>query len=150
MTLGKNMKNRGCLIAFIVALAIAGFFAYAIKRALTPRDLSKEDPRRAFESFVCSPPPQSVREINARGVVAFAGGNASIEFQIDPSDIDDLIRRGKFELADTRAAQWITEFKPEGVAGNVVRYVRINEGASQTALFVTEDQRRAWFHEIQF
>ena len=99
---------------------------------------------------MCSPVPKSVREIKASGVVAFAGGNASIKFQIDPRDIDDLIRRGKFELADGRADQWIIDFEPVGVTGNIVRYVRNNEGTSQTALFVTEDQRSVWFHEIQF
>jgi hypothetical protein len=143
------MKNKGCLVAFLLAVAIAAFLAFTTKGLLTPRNLANEDPRRAFESFVCSPPPQSVREIVASGVVAYAGGNASIEFQIDPRDIDDLIRRGKFQLADSRADQWIMDFRPEGVAGNIVRYVRINEGTSQTALFITEDQRRAWFHEIQ-
>ncbi len=144
------MKNKGCLIAFLLAVAIAGFFAFAIKSALTPRNLANEDPRRAFESFVCSPPPQTVREIRASGVVAFAGGNAAIEFQIEPRDHDDLIRRGRFRLADDKADQWIKDFQPDGVTGNIVRYVRINEGMTQTALFITEDHRRAWFHEIQF
>ena len=144
------MKNKGCLIAFAVAVGILAVLGYGLKVGLTPRDLSKENPRRAFESFVCSPPPQTVREIRASGVVAFAGGNAAIEFQIEPRDHDDLIRRGRFRLADDKADQWIKDFQPDGVPGNIVRYVRINERMTQTALFLTEDHRRAWFHEIQF
>ena len=121
-----------------------------MKRALTPRNLAHEDPRSAFESFVCSPPPQSVREIKASGVVAIAGGHAAIEFQLDPTDVEDLLRRGKFRLADEDADEWIREFQPEGETGNLARYVRINEGMTETALFITADLRRAWFHEIQF
>lgn len=149
-TLGKKMKNKGCLIASLLTVAIAASLAFAIKRALTPRNLANEDPRRAFESFVCSPSPQSVRDVRASGVVAFAGGNAAIEFQIDPRDFDNLIRRGKFRLADDKAVEWIKEYRPEGVTGRIVRYVRINEGMTETALFVAEDHRRAWFHEIQY
>lgn len=144
------MKNKGCLIAFLLAVAIAGFLGFAIKIFITPRNLANEDPRRAFESFVCSPPPQTVSEIKAGGVVAFAGGDAAIEFQIEPRDFDDLIRRGGFRLADDKAEQWIKDFQPDGVTDKIVRYVRINEGMTQTALFLTEDRRKAWFHEIQF
>lgn len=144
------MKNKGCLRAFLLVVAIAAFLVFTSKGVFTPRNLADEDPRHAFESFVCSPPPKSVREIIASGAVALAGGNVSIEFQIDPHDIEELVRRGKFELADGRANQWMMDFKPKGVTGNIVRYIRINEGTSQTALFVTEDQRSAWFHEIQF
>lgn len=144
------MKNKGCLIAFLVALAIAGVFAYAIKVALTPRDLSKEDPRHAFESFVCSPLPQTVHEIKASGVVALAGGSASIDFHFDPRDHDRIIKEGKFRLAGDKAAQWIKEFHPEVASGRITRYVRVNEGMTETALFVAEDRRRAWFREIQF
>lgn len=148
--LGRKMKNKSCLVALFLSVAIAAFLAIAIKRALAPRNLANEDPRHAFESFVCSPPPRSVRVVKASGVVAFAGGNATIEFQFDPRDLEDLIRRGKFRLADDKAVQWIKEFRPEGVSGRIERYVRINVGMTETALFVAEDHRRAWFHEIQF
>jgi hypothetical protein len=144
------MKKKGSLVALLITVAIAVTLAFAIKLALTPRDLAKEDPRRAFESFVCSPPPQSVREVKASGAVAFAGGKAAIEFQFDPQDLNDLLRRGKFRLADDKAVQWIKEFRPEGAPGNIARYVRINEGMTEAALFVTEDNRRAWFQEIRF
>ena len=144
------MKNRGCLIAFLIAVAIAGILAFAIKRALRPRDLSKEDPRKAFELFVCAPLPQSVHDLKAGGVVSFAGGSASIDFQFDPREHDRIIKEGGFRLADDKAALWIKEFQPEGVTGSVVRYVRANEGMTETALFVAEDRRRAWFRENQY
>jgi hypothetical protein len=41
------------------------------------------------------------------------------------------------------------EDKPEG-AEEVLRYVREDKGGSQTALFVSKNRERAWFHEIQF
>jgi hypothetical protein len=138
------------LIAFAMAVGILAVLGYGLKVGLTPRDLSKEDPRSAFESFVCSPPPQTVHEIKASGIVAFAGGHAVIEFQIEPQDHDDLIQRGRFRLAGDKEDQWIKDFQPDGVTGKIVRYVRTNEGMTQTALFLTEDHRRAWFHEIQF
>ena len=144
------MKNKGCLVAFLLAAAIVAFLAFTIKSVITPLDLAKEDPRRAFESFVCSPLPLSVHEIKASGVVAFAGGNAVIEFQFDPRDHDVLIQRGKFQLADDNARQWIKEFQPAGTVGNVLRYVRVNEGMTETALFIAEDRRQAWFREIQY
>ena len=148
--MGKNMTNKGCLIAFLVALAIAGVFAYAIKVGFTPLDLSKENPRHAFESFVCSPLPKSVHDLKASGVVAFAGGGAHIDFHFDPRDHDRIIKEGKFRLADDKAAQWIKEFQPEGVPGTVTRYVRANEGMTETALFVAEGRSRAWFREVQY
>lgn len=144
------MKNRGCLIAFLIALAIAGVIACAIKLAHTPRDLSKEDPRQSFESFVCSPLPESVHDIKASGVVAFGGGSAHIDFHFDPRDHDRIIKEGKFRLADDKAVRWIKEFQPEVVPGSVTRYVRVNEGMTETALFVAEDRRRAWFREVQY
>ena len=148
--MGKKMKNKGCLIAFLVALAIAGIFAYATKVTLTPRDLSKEDPRQAFQSFVCSPLPKSVHDLTASGVVAFAGGGAYIDFRFDPRDHDRIIKEGQFRLADDKAPQWIKEFQPEGIPRSVTRYVRTNEGMTETALFVAEDRRRAWFREVQY
>ena len=142
-------QHRGCLIAFLIAVAIAALFAYAIKTVLTPRVLSKEDPRRVFESFVCSPLPRSVGQVKATGTMAFAGGNVFIEFQLDPEDHDDLIRRGKVQLAGDRDPSWIREFQPDGVKGELRRYVRVNEGMTETALFISEDLRRAWFLESQ-
>ena len=144
------MKHKGCLVAFLIAVAIAALFAYAIKTALTPRVLSKEDPRRVFESFVCSPLPRSVEQVKATGTMAFAGGSAFIEFQLDPEDHDDLIRRGKFQPAGDRDPSWIREFQPDGVKSELRRYVRVNEGMTETALFISEDLRRAWFREIHF
>ena len=144
------MKYKEGFIAFLIAIAIVAFLAYGFIRLLTPRNLANEDPKTAFESFICSPPPQSVRDIKASGIVAFAGGHAVINFHLEPSDLDDLIHRGKFRLADSTTAAWIREYQPEGAIGNLTRYEQINEGTSQTALIVTEDRRRAWFHEIQF
>lgn len=142
-------QHRGCLVAFLVAVAIAALFAYVIKTVLTPRVLSKEDPRRVFESFVCSPLPRSVGQVKATGTMAFAGGNVFIEFQLDPEDHDDLIRRGKFKPAGDRDPSWIREFQPDGVKGELRRYVRVNDGMTETALFISEDLRRAWFLESQ-
>jgi hypothetical protein len=136
------------LIAFLVA--IAGLALFQFKRGMTPRDLSNEKPDQVFESFVCSPIPSSVRNIKASGIIAFAGGGAGIEFQLDPRDHDDLVERGKFRLMDDRAPQWIKEFQPVGFDGNLLRYVRTNEGMTESALFITEDNHRAWFREIQF
>ena len=144
------MKHKGCLVAFLIAVAIAALFAYAIKMVLTPRVLSKEDPRRVFESFVCSPLPRSVELVKATGTIAFAGGNVFIEFRLDPGDHEELIRRGRFQLADERDSSWIMELQPDGVKGELRRYVRVNEGMTETALFISEDLRRAWFREIHF
>ena len=144
------MKNKGWLVTFILAAVIATFLAISIKSALTPRDLSKEDPRQVFEGFVCSPPPPSLHQVRAKGIIAFAGGNAIIEFQFDPRDHDDIIKVGKFQLAGDKAFLWVKKLQPEGVIGGVVSYVRVNEGMTQTALFVAEDRRRAWFREIQY
>ena len=143
------MKHKGCLIAFLIAVAIAALFAYAIKTVLTPRVLSKEDPRRVFETFVCSPLPRSVGQIKATGTIAFAGGNVFIEFHLDPADQEDLIRRGKFQPAGDHDPSWIMEFQPDGVKGQLLRYVRVNDGMTETALFISEDLRRAWFLESQ-
>lgn len=142
-------QHRGCLVAFLIAVAIAALFAYAIKTVLTPRVLSKEDPRRVFESFVCSPLPRSVERVKVSGTIAFAGGNVFIEFQLDPKDHDDLIRRGRFQLAGDRDPSWILEFQPDGVKGELRRYVRVNDGMTETVLFISEDLRRAWFFESQ-
>lgn len=142
-------QHRGCLVAFLIAVAITAFAAYAMKKVFTPRVLSKEDPRQVFESFVCSPLPRSVELVKATGTIAFAGGNVFIEFRLDPGDHEDLIRRGKFQLADDRDASWITEFQPDGVKGELRRYVRVNDGMTETALFISEDLRRAWFLESQ-
>lgn len=46
----------GSFIAFILAAAVVVLLAFGFKRGLTPRNLANEDPTRAFESFVCSPP----------------------------------------------------------------------------------------------
>ena len=143
------MKHKGCLVAFLIAVAIAALFAYAMKTALSPRVLSKEDPRRVFESFVCSPLPRSVELVKATGTIAFAGGNVFIEFRLDPEDHDDLIRRGKFQPAGDRDPSWIREFQPDGVKGELRRYVRVNDGMTETTLFISEDLRRAWFLESQ-
>ena len=143
------MKHKGCLVAFLIAVAIAALFAYAMKTALSPRVLSKEDPRRVFESFVCSPLPRSVELVKATGTIAFAGGNVFIEFRLDPGDHDDLIRRGKFQPAGDRDPSWIREFQPDGVKGELRRYVRVNDGMTETTLFISEDLRRAWFLESQ-
>jgi hypothetical protein len=121
-----------------------------MKTALSPRVLSKEDPRRVFESFVCSPLPRSVGQVKATGTIALAGGNVFIEFQLDPEDHDDLIRRGRFQPADERDSSWIMELQPDGVKSELRRYVRVNEGMTETALFISEDLRRAWFREIHF
>jgi hypothetical protein len=145
-----KIGSKGCLVAYLVAVAFAVYLIFGMKQALTPRNLAMEDPRQVFESFICSPPLQSAKNIKATGTIAFAGGDASIEFQLEPRDFDELIRRGKFRLGDDKAFQWIREFQPEGVSGTVERYVRINEGMKQTALFVSEDHRRAWFYEIHF
>lgn len=142
-------QHKGCLVAFLIAVAIAALFAYAMKMVLTPRVLSKEDPRRVFESFVCSPLPPSVEVVKATGTIAFAGGNVFIEFRLDPADHDDLIRRGGFQLAGERDSSWIREFQPEGVKGELRRYVRVNDGMTETALYISEDLRRAWFLESQ-
>lgn len=144
------MKHKGCLVAFLIAVAIAALFVYAIKMVLTPRVLSKEDPRRVFESFVCSPLPRSVGQVKATGTIALAGGNVFIEFHLDPEDHEELIRRGRFQPADERDSSWIMELQPDGVKGELRRYVRVNEGMTETALFISEDLRRAWFREIHF
>jgi hypothetical protein len=99
---------------------------------------------------VCSPLRQSVNDIKASGVVAFAGGSVHIDFHFDPQDHDRIIKEGKFRIADDKAAPWIKKFQPEGVSGSVTRYVRANEGMTETALFVAEDRRRAWFRESQY
>lgn len=145
------MKNKGCFIALLLTAALAAFFVFGIKIALTPRDLSREDPRKAFEDFVCSPMPHSVHEINASGTVAFAGGHADMDFKLDPRDHDDLIRRGGFKFANDRVSARVLGFGADGDFGNIARYVRINgDGLTQTELFVSEDHRRAWFRETQF
>ena len=143
-------QHRGCLVAFLIAVAIAALFAYAMKTALSPRVLSKEDPRRVFESLVYSPLPRSVGQVKATGTIALAGGNVFIEFQLDPGDHEELIRRGKFQPAGDRDPSWIREFQPDGVKSELRRYVRVNEGMTETALFISEDLRRAWFREIHF
>ena len=143
-------QHRGCLVAFLIAVAIAALFAFGMKTILTPRVLSKEDPRRVFESFVCSPLPRSVELVQVSGTIAFAGGNVFIEFQLDPKDHDDLIRRGKFQLAGDGDESWIRDLQPDGVKGELLQYVRVNDGMTETALFISEDLRRAWFREIHF
>jgi hypothetical protein len=142
------MKNKGCLIAFFLTAAVAAFLGFIIKSGLAPLNLANEDPGQVFESFVCSPPPHSVREIRASGVIAFAGGHAFIDFQFDSRDHDDLIQRGRFRLAADTAP--IQSLRPEGVPADIVSYVRVNEGMAETTLFVAKDRRRAWFNEVQF
>ena len=93
--------------------------------------------------------PRSVEQVKATGTITFAGGSVFIEFRLDPEDHDDLIRRGRFQLAGDRDPSWIKEFQPDGVKGDLRRYVRVNDGMTQTALFISEDLRRAWFLQSQ-
>jgi hypothetical protein len=139
------------LVAFAVAVGILAALGYGLKVGLTPTDLAKEDPRRVFESFVCKPAPESAMKIHARGVVAFAGGDAIIDFEIDPRDCDELLKRGGFRPAADKDWQWVGEFQPAGTTeeGGISRYVRDSE-TRQSALFIAKDRRRAWFREIQF
>ncbi|WP_193213712.1 hypothetical protein [Luteolibacter marinus] len=145
------MKNKGCLIASIALLGIGVVLAVAIKRALTPWSLADKDPEKMLRMFVVDPPMGSISDIDARGVIAFAGGNALIEFRIDPRDVDKLLEQGRFEKADEHAPRWIKEFVPDPGPEDVVRYVRVNEGRmTETALFVAPGRDRVWFREIRF
>ncbi len=143
------MKNN--LIALALAAGVLAILGYGLKVGLTPRELSKEDPKRAFELFICKPVPESAANLKARGVVAFAGGNAIIDFEIDPRDCDDLLKRGGFRPVVKGDWQWVTEYHPDGTSEDIEisRYVR-DDGTSQAALFIAKDRNRAWFREIQF
>jgi hypothetical protein len=145
------MKRKGCVISIIGTVAIAIMLTFAVIRVLTPRNLANEDPREVFESFVCTPIPQSVRGIAARGVIAFAGGNAIIDFQIDPKDRQDLIQRGRFRVTDDKASHMDSwTFQPDKTTGRVLRYVRDNQGMTETALIVDEESGRASFREVYY
>ena len=143
------MKNN--LIALALVAGILAFFGYGLKVGLTPRDLSKEDPKRAFESFICKPVPESAVNLKASGMVAFAGGNAFIDFEIDPRDCDDLLKRGGFRPVAKGDWPWVVDFHPDGTTEDIEisRYVRDSK-TRQTALFIAKDHTRAWFREIQF
>lgn len=146
------MKNNLIALALTTGiLAVLAFLGYGLKKALGPRDLSKENPKRAFESFICKPVPESAVNLKARGVMAFAGGNAIIDFEIDPMDCDDLLKRGGFRPVVKGDWQWVIDFHPDGTSEDIeiLRYVRDSE-TKQAALFVAKDRNRAWFREIQF
>lgn len=145
------MKKAGCIIPLLIAVGLLGFGAYSWKRAITPRDISKEDPRHAFETLVTSPIPASVREIAASGTFALVGsGHVFIDFRLDPEDADRLIRQGFFRPVDENASRWIEGYQPEDAEGKVSAYVRDNKGTATTALFISADRRRGWFREIHF
>jgi len=143
------MKNN--LIALALAAGILTFLGIGLKVGLSPRDLSKEDPKRAFESFICKPVPESAVNLKASGVMAFAGGNGVIDFEIDPRDCDDLLKRGGFRPVMKGDWQWVIDFHPDGTSEDIeiLRYVRDSE-TKQAALFVAKDRNRAWFRGIQF
>lgn len=145
--------KKGCLIAFLMPLAVAIFGAVGIRKALTPWSLSDKDPRQMVELFVCSPVIDSIHSIEARGVIApFAGGEACIDFQIDPQDAELLLKRGRFKAAGENASEWIREFKPnsEDYAYELSRYVRHRESGSETALFISRNREKVWFRHFKY
>lgn len=144
------MKRPGCIISLLIAVGILGCGAYAWKKAITPRNISQEDPRHAFEALVTSPIPPSVHEIAASGTLAMVGGgHIFIDFRLDPEDADRLIRQGMFRPADQNAPGWVETYQPEDAEGKVSRHVRDNESTkTTTALFLSADRKRGWFREI--
>lgn len=138
------------LVALVLAVSILAGLFFAAKTALTPRNLGAEDPRRAFESFVCSPIPEGVFDVHASGVVAFAGGDAHIEFGFRGGAIGEILELGEFRPYTKGDPDWISSFEPPGFSGSLSRYVRAEPGTSEDALFVSADTGRAWYREIQF
>mgnify|MGYP006969411072 CR=1 FL=1 len=146
--LGREMKNT--LVALVLAVCILAGLFFAAKTALTPRTLGAEDPRRAFESFVCSPIPEGDSDVNASGVVAFAGGDAHIAFSFRAGAIEEILELGGFRPYKKGDSDWISSFEPPGFSGSLSRYVRADPGTSEDALFVSADTGRAWYREVQF
>lgn len=142
------MKKPGCIISVLMAIGILGFVAFAVKLAVTPRNLSREDPREVFEQFIVSPVPASVYDVKVNGGIAFAGSSISIQFKLDPSELDGLLEKGRFQPADSSASDWVQEHRPEGEEGELGRYMRKNEnGLRYTGLIISADRKRAWFWE---
>jgi hypothetical protein len=91
-----------------------------------------------------------VFDIDAEGVIAFAGGNAFISFRIDPADVEFLIKAGRFRPVDDHSPEWMMEFRPESGEDLSARYIRKNDGMTETALFISSCRDRCWFREIQY
>jgi len=147
-TVGQEMKNT--LVAFILALCIVGSAIFLMKKALTPRNLAAEDPRKVFEQFVCSPVPEGVSDFHSSGVVAFAGGEARIDFRFDAESIDRILELGGFRPYKSGDPGWISDFEPPSFSGSLLRYVRPDLETSHDALFLSVDTGRAWYREAKF
>jgi hypothetical protein len=142
------MKQKGCLIGMTVFLAFFVVIAIGLWKALTPWSLADKDPRQMVELFICDPAPKSVSDIEADGVIAFAGGEAFISFRIDPSDVESMIKRGGFRPADDRCPNWVKEFEPESGESISERYIRGDEFGTQAAIFISPGRKKCWFLEI--
>ena len=144
------MTKKGCIIVSVLMVAFVAVTAFALKQALTPWNLADKDPRRMVEVFVCDPVIESISDIKASGGMAFAGGNASISFQIDPKDLETLLKRGRFRPVDYKAPEWVLSFKPETGEAVAFRYLKVSEGTTEAALFVSDGGKKCWFQEVQF
>jgi hypothetical protein len=144
------MKKKGCIIVALLVLALGTFVVIGVKRALTPWSLADKEPRRMVEMFVCDPIVESITDIEASGVIAFAGGNANITFRIDPEDVEKLIKRGRFKPVESSSPEWVREFAPESGETVLSRYLRDSEGTSESALFISQGRERCWFREVQY
>jgi hypothetical protein len=144
------MKKKSCIIVAAFVVALVAVTAFALKQALTPWSLADRDPRLMVARFVCDPLVDSISEIKATGCMAFAGGNASISFRIDPEDLEALLKRGRFRPIDDKAPEWVRVFTPETGEEVAFRYLKVNEGTTESALFVSYGGKKCWFHEVQY
>lgn len=140
-------KRYGCAIAigFLVVAVVVIFYPL-----FNPTDISKQDPLRVFEGFVCSPPPASLKAVEANGSIAFAGGGVRIRFECAGNDFDKVLTRGRFRPMHDKDPKWIKEAEPFENTSDILRYVRDNKVMTETALFVTKDRQKAYFYETHF
>jgi hypothetical protein len=142
------MKKQ--LMIALIVLTIGTFFAIATWQTFTPLNLSKKEPRKMFEKFVCDPAPESITEIKASGIIAFAGGQAKIAFRINSVDMQTLIQRGRFKPIDDSAPEWVRNFTPQSGENITLRYMQNNRGTSESALFVADNGENCWYLESQY
>lgn len=136
-------KRKGCVVTVALAVGVLVLIVFGFVRALTPRDVSKEDPETVFRDFVCDPMPTSVSAVKASGGIAFAGGNVVVDFSIEDRDRGTLLRQGKFSEPDKDDTEWIAPNDPFGNEGGSTAYVRRVKGMSQIALYLAKNSNRA-------
>lgn len=139
-------KRRRWLVAGSLVFSAIVWLVVEVMRAINSRDVSKENPQDIFRSFVCDPIPSSVSNVEASGILAFAGGHVVVDFSIEDRDRETLLLQGRFLKPGEKDTGWINQGDPFGDVGGSVSFFRPNDGMNQTALYLAKRSTRARFH----